>query len=63
MVRTESRGDTSAFRDLVGKSDGKKPFERPRFRWEDNIKLNLEETRRDLVDLIYVMTEEIGGVF
>lgn len=55
--------DTSAFRDLVGKSDGKKPFVRPRFRWEGNIKLNLEETRPDLADLIYVMTEEIGGVF
>ena len=28
---------------LVGKSEGKKPLGRPRRRWEDNIKLDLEE--------------------
>jgi hypothetical protein len=30
---------------LVGKPDGKKPFGRPRRRWEDNIKLDLQEVR------------------
>jgi hypothetical protein len=26
-----------------GKPEGKKPLGRPRFRWEDNIKINLQE--------------------
>jgi len=28
---------------LVGKLQGKRPFGRPRRRWEDNIKMNLRE--------------------
>jgi hypothetical protein len=28
---------------LVGKPEGKRPFERPRHRWEDGIKTNLKE--------------------
>jgi hypothetical protein len=28
---------------LVGKLEGKRPIGRPRRRWEDNIKMNLEE--------------------
>ena len=28
---------------LVGKPEGKRPFGRPRHRWEDNIKMDLEE--------------------
>jgi len=28
---------------LVGKSEGKRPLERPRCRWEDNIKIDLQE--------------------
>ena len=28
---------------LVGKPEGKRPLGRPRSRWEDNIKMNLEE--------------------
>jgi hypothetical protein len=27
----------------VGKPEGKKPLERPRFRWEDNIEMNIQE--------------------
>ena len=33
----------SAFKILTGKSTGKRPFGRPRRRWEDNIKMNLGE--------------------
>jgi hypothetical protein len=29
----------------VGKPEGKRPFGRPRYRWEDNIKLDLQEVR------------------
>jgi hypothetical protein len=36
----EGRG---VYRILVGKSEGKRPLERPRHRWEDNIKLDLRE--------------------
>jgi len=31
------------FRVLVGKPEGKRPLERPRRRWEDNIKTDLQE--------------------
>jgi hypothetical protein len=34
----ERRG---AYRALVGKREGRRPFERPRRRWEDNIKMDL----------------------
>jgi hypothetical protein len=30
---------------LVGKPEGKKPLERPRRRWEDGIKMDLEDIR------------------
>jgi len=36
----ERRG---AYRVLVGKPEGKKPLGRPRQRWEDNIKMGLQE--------------------
>jgi hypothetical protein len=36
----EGRG---VYRVLVGRPEGKKPLERPRHRWEDNIKLYLRE--------------------
>jgi len=36
----EMRG---VYRVLVGKPEGKKPFGRPRHRWENNIKMNLQE--------------------
>ena len=31
------------YRNLVKKPEGKRPLERPRRRWEDNIKMNLQE--------------------
>jgi len=31
------------YRVLMGKSEGKRPLGRPRSRWEDNIKMDLEE--------------------
>ena len=35
---------------LVGKPEGKRPLGRPRRRWEDNIKVDLDEVRRGCVD-------------
>jgi hypothetical protein len=31
------------YRDLVGKPEGKRPLGRPKRRWEDNIKMDLQE--------------------
>jgi len=31
------------YRILVGKSEGKRPLRRPRRRWEDNIKMDLQK--------------------
>jgi 3-oxoacyl-ACP reductase-like protein len=39
----------------VGKSEGKSPFGRPRIRWEDNIKMDLQEVGcggMDWIDLV-----------
>ena len=36
----ERRG---VYRVLVGKSEGKRPLGRPRRRWDDNIKMDLQE--------------------
>jgi hypothetical protein len=35
----------SVHRVLVGKPEGKRPVGRPRHRWEDNIKMELQEVR------------------
>ena len=31
------------YRGLVGKTEGKRPLEKTRRRWEENIKMNLQE--------------------
>ena len=36
---------TRAYRILVGRSEVKRPLERPRRRWENNIKLALQDLR------------------
>jgi hypothetical protein len=35
--------DSGLHKVLVGKPEGKRPLERPRHRWEDNIKMDLQE--------------------
>ena len=35
--------ERGVYRVLVGKSEGKRPLRRPRRRWEDNIKMDLQE--------------------
>ena len=37
------KGWRGACRDLVGTHEGKRPLGRPRRRWEDNIKIDLQE--------------------
>jgi hypothetical protein len=36
-------GERGMYRVLVGKSEGKRPLVRTRRRWEDNIKMDLQE--------------------
>jgi hypothetical protein len=46
--------DRRVYRMLVGKHEGKRPLGRPRRRWEDNIKMDLQEVeggRGDWVEL------------
>jgi len=37
---------------LVGKPEGKRPLGRSRRRWEDNIKMDLQEVRYNVIDWI-----------
>jgi len=45
----ERRG---VYRDLVGKPEGKRQLGRPRRRWEDNIKMDLQEAGYGGIDWI-----------
>jgi hypothetical protein len=47
----ESRG---VYRNLVGKPEGKRPLRRPRHRWKDNIKMDLQELGCEDMDWINV---------
>ena len=45
----------NVFRVLVGRPEGKRPLGRPRFRWEDNIKMDVREVGCDAgewIDLV-----------
>ena len=42
---------------LVGKPDGKRPLGRPRRRWEDNIKMDVEEVGRGCGDWMELAEE------
>ena len=44
VARTEE--GRSAFKILTGKPTGRRPLGRPRRRWEDNIRMDLEEIMR-----------------
>jgi hypothetical protein len=45
----EGRG---MYRVLVGKHEGKRPLGRPRRRWEDNIRMDLQDVRCGCMDLV-----------
>jgi hypothetical protein len=42
----------NAYRILVGKPEGKRPLGRPRYRWVDNIQMDLREIGWDGMDWI-----------
>jgi hypothetical protein len=45
-------GGGEVYRALVGKPEGKRPLGRPRRRWEDNIKMDLQELGCGVMDWI-----------
>jgi len=48
-------GETrNAYKIFVGKPEGKRPLGRPRRRWEDNIRLGLEELGQEVVDWVHL---------
>jgi len=40
------------YRVLVGKPEGKRPLGRPKYRWEDDIKMDLQEVGCGVMDCI-----------
>ena len=46
---------------LVGKPEGKRPLGRPRRRWEDNIKMDLQELGCEGVDWIELAQDRDSG--
>jgi hypothetical protein len=47
----------SAYRRLVGKPEGTRPLGRPRSRWEDNIKMGLQEVGWEGMDWIELVQD------
>ena len=45
---------------LVGKPEGKSPLERPRRRWEDNIKMDLQEVGGSCGDWVELAQDRDG---
>ena len=46
---------------VSSKPEGKKPLWRPRRRWEDNIKMDLQELGRDCGEWMELRVETGGG--
>jgi hypothetical protein len=49
------------YRNLVGKTGGKRPLGRNRRRWEDNIKIDLQELGCGAMDLVMLAEDSTGG--
>jgi hypothetical protein len=52
----EGRG---VYRVLIGKPEGRRPLERPRRRWEDNIKMDLREIGIDEANWIQLAQDRV----
>ena len=50
-------GERGVYRVLVGKPEGKRPMERPRRRWVDNIRMDLQEVGCGYMDCIGLAQE------
>jgi len=47
------------YRVLVGSPEGKRPLERPRCRWEDNIKMDFREIKIDGANWIQLAEDRV----
>jgi hypothetical protein len=57
---THGRGERrGVYRVLVGRSEGKRPLERQRCKWEDKIKMDLREIEIDGVNWIWLVQNEV----
>ena len=52
--------DRGVPRVLVGKPEGNRPLRKPRRRWEDNIKMDLQEVRRGRGDWMELAQDRDG---
>ena len=52
--------DRGVHRVLVGKAEGKRPLGRPRRRWEDNIKMDVQEVGRGRGDWMELAQDRDG---
>jgi hypothetical protein len=53
--------DRVVHRVLVGKPEGKRPFGRPRRRWEDNIKMDFQDFGGGREDWMEMAQDRAGG--
>ena len=53
-------GDTRCVQGFVGKLEGKRPFGRPLYRWQDNIRVDPEDGRT-WATLVWLRTGKGGG--
>jgi hypothetical protein len=51
--------ERGVYGDLVGRPEGKRPLERPRRRWENNIKTDLREVGIDGANWIRLTQERV----
>jgi hypothetical protein len=52
-------GGEGVYRVLVGRPEGKRPLGRPRYRWEDNIKMDLREIGIDGANWIWLALDGV----
>jgi hypothetical protein len=61
-VRCSANGEMrNAYKILVGKPERRRPFRKPRHRWEDNIKMDLREIGFGDVDCIHLAQDGEHG--
>jgi hypothetical protein len=53
--------EKKVYKVLVGKPEGKRPLERPRHRWEDEVRMDLREIGLGGVDWIRLAQDRDGG--
>jgi hypothetical protein len=56
-------GGERCLHDLVGKPEGERPLRRPRYRWEDNIKLDLREIGINGANWIWLAQDRVHWAF